>query len=77
VSRTRKQRCASFGHFASGAFSLKRFHLTPNHGFYGTQQPVAAGGEPSGIDDLVVRPDTPLSDRRKTRIPCDERLPWK
>jgi hypothetical protein len=23
----------------------------------------------------LLRPDTRLSDRRKTRIPCDERLP--
>jgi hypothetical protein len=30
-------------------------------------------GEPSGIDDLVVRPDTRLSDRRKTRTPSNDR----
>jgi hypothetical protein len=44
----------------------------PNYGFYGLEQPVAASSEPSGIDDPVVRPDTRLSDRRKTRIPSND-----
>jgi hypothetical protein len=54
---------------------LKVVSFLPNYGFYGLQQVVAASGEPSGIDDLVVRPDTRLSDRRKTRIPSNERWP--
>src|SRR2546430_3713499 len=38
----------------------------PNYGFYGPQQPIASSGEPSCINDLVMRFGTGVSDRRKT-----------
>jgi hypothetical protein len=56
-------------------FRLKHGLLRPNYGFYGPQQPVAGSGKPSGIDDLVVRFDTRLSDRRKTGTPSNDNWP--
>jgi hypothetical protein len=56
-------------------FRLKLGLLRLNYGFYGSQQPVAASCQPSGIDDLVVRPDTRLSDRSKTDTPSNDRWP--
>jgi hypothetical protein len=56
-------------------FRLKLGLLRPNYDFYGSQQPVAASCQPSGIDDLVVRPDTRLSDRSKTGTPSNDRWP--
>jgi hypothetical protein len=53
--------------------SLKVESFLPNYGFYGPQQPIAASGEPSCIHDLVMRFDTGVSDRRKTRGSSDER----
>jgi hypothetical protein len=52
-------------------FRLKHGLLRPNFGFYGPQQPVAG----SGIDDLVVRFDTRLSDRRETGTPSNDNWP--
>jgi hypothetical protein len=37
----------------SGMFQLKPFWFRPNYGSYGPQQPIAASGEPSGVDDWL------------------------